>query len=76
MLIKVGVSCRFLHSLVGYLYVSCIGWITSVWEEKGNFLLSFTCKYVVSVRSFLFLLVLSAWDKLCYFTVALPVSSI
>ena len=32
----VGVSCRFLYSFVGYLYVNCSGSITSVREERAN----------------------------------------
>ena len=60
MLIGVGVSGRFLYSIVSYLYVSFGGLITSVGEERELiFLLLFTCNYVVSVRrGFLFLLVL------------------
>ena len=70
----VGVSCRILYSIVSYSYVSCSGTITSVGEERANFLLSFTCNYVVSVwRGFLFLLVLGI-D--CYFIVAHPGHSV
>ena len=61
MLFGEGVSCRILYSIVSYLYVSCSGSITSVEEEGVNLicLLSFTFKYVVSVRrGCLFLLVL------------------
>ena len=58
MLFGVGDLCRMLYSIVNYLYVSCSGSITSVWEERNICLLSFTCNYVVSVwRGFLFLLV-------------------
>ena len=58
MLFGVSVSCRILYFIVSYLYVSCSGSITSIGEERANFLLSFTCNYVVSVRrGFLFLLV-------------------
>ena len=32
----VGVSCRYLHSFVVYLYVSGSGSITSVGEERAN----------------------------------------
>ena len=32
----VGVSCRFLYSFVGYIYVSGSGSITSVGEETAN----------------------------------------
>ena len=32
----VGVTCRILYSIVGYLYVSCGGSITSVEEERAN----------------------------------------
>ena len=57
MLIGVGVSCCFLYSIVSYLYVSYSGLITSVGEERANYLL-FTCNHVVSVkRGFPFLLV-------------------
>ena len=45
----VGVSCRILYSFVGYLYISGIGPITSVGEERANSLLLFTCNNVVSV---------------------------
>ena len=49
----------FLYSIVRYLYVRFSGLITSVWEERANFLLSFTFNYVIFVRwGFLFLLVL------------------
>ena len=37
MLIEVGVSCRNLCSIVGYLFVSCSGLITSVGEKRANF---------------------------------------
>ena len=54
-----GVSCRVLYSFVVYLYVSVSGSLTSVGEERANFLLLFTCNYVVFVRrGFLFLWVL------------------
>ena len=36
MLFGVGVSLRILSSIVSYLYVSCSGSITSVWEERAN----------------------------------------
>ena len=36
MLFGVGVSCRFLYSIVNYLYVSCSGSIASVGEERTN----------------------------------------
>ena len=36
MLFGVGVSCRILYSSVSYLYVSCIGLMTSVGEERAN----------------------------------------
>ena len=29
-------SCRILYSIVSYLYVSCIGSITEVVEERAN----------------------------------------
>ena len=61
MLFGEGVSCHILYSIVSILYVSCSGSISSVEEEGVNLicLLSFTFKYVVSVRrGFLFLLVL------------------
>ena len=52
MFIGVGVSCRFLYSFVGYLYVSVSGSVTSVGKEREReliYLLLFTCNYVVSV---------------------------
>ena len=33
---EVGVSCRILHSSIGYLYVSGSGSINSVGEERAN----------------------------------------
>ena len=36
MFFGVGVSCRILYRLVGYLYVSISGSITSVGEERAN----------------------------------------
>ena len=33
----VGVSCRYLYSVVVYLYVNGIGSNTSVLEERANF---------------------------------------
>ena len=36
MVFGVGVSCRILYSFVGYLYVSGIGSITSMVEERAN----------------------------------------
>ena len=50
MLVGICVSCGYSYSIVSYLYVSCSGTITSVGEERANFLLSFTCNYVISVR--------------------------
>ena len=35
MLFGVGVSCHIMHSIVGCLYVSCSGSITSVGEERA-----------------------------------------
>ena len=63
MLFGVGVSCRILYYIVSLLYVICKGSITSVGEERELIcLLSFTCKYVVSVRrGFLF-----GWAALFY----------
>ena len=59
MLIGVGVSCPISYPIVSYLYVSFSEFITSIWEERVYFLVSFTCNYVVSVRrGLLFLLVL------------------
>ena len=55
----IGASCRSSYSIVSYLYiyVSFSGFITSVGEARANFLLSFTCNYMVSVRmGFFFLL--------------------
>ena len=37
LLIGVGISCRILYSIVSYLFVSFIGLITSVGEERANF---------------------------------------
>ena len=48
MLFGVGVSCRILHSIVSYLYVSCSVSIISYGEEKASLL--------VIRRGFLFLL--------------------
>ena len=36
MILRVGISCHILYSIVGYLYVSCSGSITSVEEERAN----------------------------------------
>ena len=36
MLFGVGVFCRISYSIVSYLYASCSGSITSVWEERAN----------------------------------------
>ena len=48
MFFRVRFSCRILYSIVSYLYLSCSGSITSVWEEeKANFLLSFTAVLVI-----------------------------
>ena len=60
MSIGVSVLFRIWYSVVGYLYVSFSGSITSVGEESANIvLLSFTRNCVVSVRrGFLFFLVL------------------
>ena len=45
-----------------YLYVSCSGSITSVDEERELIcLLSFTCNYVVSVRSGVLFLWVLGW---------------
>ena len=73
MLFGVGVSCRFLYSIVSYLYVSCSGSITSVGEESAylsvfNLLLCGFCSRGP--------LLLGAWDGLHYFIVALPKPSI
>ena len=75
MLFGVGVSCRISCSLVGCLYVSCIGSITSVGEEKGN--LSATvylqlCGFCLKRSP----LPLGALDELRYIIVALHVPSI
>ena len=54
------------------LFYSILSFITSVGEERANYLLLFTCDYVVSVwRGFLY-----ARDGLRYFIVALPGPSI
>ena len=37
MLFGVGVSCRLLYAIVGYLYVSCSGSVTSFREERAIF---------------------------------------
>ena len=61
MLIGVDDSCRtcISYPVVSYLYVSFSGLFTSVRVERANFLLSFTCNYVVSVwRGLLFPLLL------------------
>ena len=68
-----GVSCRILHAIVSYLYVSFCGLITSVGEETAIFSAMVSCNYVVSVRSgFPFLLVLGKccvinWGTHCAF---------
>ena len=49
--------------------------IPEIGEERAIFLLSFTCNYVVSVRSG-FLFPIGAWDRLRHFIVALPGPSI
>ena len=73
MFFGVGVSCRVLYSFVGYLYVSCIGSITSELLS----LLSFTCYYqVCGFCSGKFPLPMGAWDGLHYFIVALSEPSI
>ena len=63
-----------MYSIVSCLYVSCSGSITSVGEERAYVsAVSFTCYYVVSVsRGF----PLDAGDRLRYFIVVLPVTSI
>ena len=63
----VGVSCRILYSFVGYLYVSGSGSITSVWEERPNYII--LCYYLLVMMWFLlkrFTLPLGAWDGLRY----------
>ena len=63
MLFRVGVSCRFLYYIVNHLYVICNGSMTSVGEERELIcLLSFTFKYVVSVRRG----ILFGWAALFY----------
>ena len=65
MLFRVSVSWRILYYSLIYLCVSSSGSITSLWEEKAIFLLSFTCSYVVSVRRG-FPFPLGVWDGLHY----------
>ena len=71
----VGVTCRILYSIVGYLYVSCGGSITSVEEERANL-----CAIVyLQLMWFLFGEVSSSsWclDGLRFFIVELPGTSI
>ena len=64
------ISCRILYSIVSYLYVSYNGSITSVGEERANFLLSFTGNYCLERFP------LGAWDGLFYLIVTLPGPSI
>ena len=73
MLIGLGLSCRISHSIVSYLYVSCSGSITSVGEERANFS---PCLLVMWFLLERFPLPLGAWDRQCYFIVALPGTSI
>ena len=67
MLFGVGVSCRILYSSVSYLYMSCSGSITSVWEERAN-----VSAIVCGFCSRGFPLPLGAWDGLRYSIVVLP----
>ena len=73
-LFGVGVSCRILYSIVGYLCVSCGGLVVRLGKRELVCLLSFTCNCVVSVRGIP--LPQGAWDGLHYFIVALPGPSI
>ena len=73
MLTGIGIY-RISYSVVGYLFVSCRGSITSVWGRERFFLLSSTCNYVVFVRrGFLFLLVLGVgYIILLWYSLYLP----
>ena len=55
--------------------VSCNGSVTSVGEERANFLLSFTCNYVIFCSE-RFPRPLGALDRLHYFILAFPETSI
>ena len=58
----------FLYSLVGYLYVSGSGSVTSVGEEREliSLLYMFTCNYVVSVEEVSSSSVCLGWATLFY----------
>ena len=58
MLFGVGVSSRILYSIVGYFICKPHRINYRLGKRELIFLLSFTCNHVVSVRDFLFLLVL------------------
>ena len=75
MLFGVGVSCRILYYTVRYLYISCSGSVTSVWEESAN-LSAIVYLKLCGFCSERFPLLLGAWDGLRYFIVALTWPSI
>ena len=58
-----------------YIYVSCIGSITSVGEERAN-LSAIAYLYLCGFFTEGFPLPLGAWDRLSYFIVAFPEPSI
>ena len=66
----VGVSCHSLYSIDSYLYVSCSGSITSVWEERTNLYAIIVYLLLCGFCSERF--PLGAWDGLRYFILALP----
>ena len=75
MLFGVGFSCRILHSVVSYLYVSYGGSITTVGEERAGLsaiVYLSLCGFCSERCSLHF----GAWDGLRYFIVVLPRPSI
>ena len=48
----VGVPCRILYSIVGYLYVSGSEQLPRLGKRELIYLLLFTCNYVVSAGEF------------------------
>ena len=62
-------------SIVSYLYVSCSGSITSVWEERAN-LSDIVYLLLCGFCSERFPLPVCAWGGLRYFIVTLPEPSI
>ena len=71
MLIGVGVSFRISYSSVSYVYVKFSGW----GRERANFS-AIVYLQLCSVCSEGFPLPLGAWDRLRYFIVTFPGSSI